>query len=103
MDDGSRPAHTGWMDTRQTDTRRHRLTRRSALAGIGAATLVGLTALAGGATAAAATTVLGAPSPAVSSRLTVADLRLSSTPSVLAVRPAAPVRYGSCGASIMDL
>jgi hypothetical protein len=91
------------MDTRQTDTRRHRLTRRSALVGLGAATLVGLTALAG-ATAAAAPRPVLAPVPAVSAHLTVADLRLASTPATSpAVRPAAPVRFGSCSASMMDL
>jgi hypothetical protein len=93
------------MDTRQTDTRRHRLTRRSALAGLGAAALVGLTALAGGATATASPRPVVAPSaPAASARLSVADLRWASMPTTSpALRPAAPVRYGSCSASMIDL
>jgi hypothetical protein len=91
------------MDTRQTDTRRHRLTRRSALAGLGAAALVGLTALAGGATATASPRPVAPSAPAASAHLSVTDLRWASMPTTSpAARPAAPVRYGSCSASMMD-
>ena len=92
------------MDTRQLDIRRHRLTRRSALTGVAAASLVALTALAGGAAAVAAPRASSAPSRFIVTTVPVADLRLPSKApaSSTAPRPA-PMRAGSCDVAMMDL
>ena len=90
MDPAAGRAHTGQMDTR-----RSRLTRRSALTAVAGSALVALTALAGSSAVAAPRTV--APvAPVVTTSL--ADVRVPSAPTPHHV----PTRAGSCSVSMMS-
>jgi hypothetical protein len=92
MDPAAMRAHTGWMDTR-----RRRLTRRSALTAVAASAIVALTGLAG--SSAVAATRPAAPSAPVTTPA-VLDLRLPSASMPHAVPPS---RAGSCSVAMMDL
>ncbi len=90
MDPAAPQAHTGWMDTR-----RSRLTRRSALTAVAGSALVALTALAGSSAVAAPRAVTPA-APVVMTSL--ADVRLpsASTPQHVVTRA------GSCDVAMMN-
>ena len=83
-------AHTGWMDTR-----RSRLTRRSALTAVAGSSLVALTALAGS-TAVAAPRVVTHAAPVAT--MSFADVRLPSA----SMPHHVATRAGSCSVSMMS-